>query len=268
MWYNRPKSCAFFTLLLDPYSNKRVDVGFVIGPLKTDGDGWNKIFGAFKFNTEMADANDFPVMIAGAPAGVDIYVDNVSLKKVTDLSSSVGAVECSSPVMNGDFETGNFVGWFIRGTGEGGKLQMIEDSGGWVVRHEGRPTSGSARWHGIMQKLPMECFPTSSEWIITARFRIYDESGIAVTCDKSDNQSNTACPTFNFMADGVVSSGPLTNSDPGDAILGAWNYIKNTFTVPANMNSGAYRDMWIFINSVPMGWIYEIDDIVMVPADN
>ena len=45
-------------------------------------------------------------------------------------------------------------------------------------------------------------------------------------------------------------------------------YTKNTFTIPANIISGGYREMWLFINFVPMDWIYEIDNKVMVPADN
>ena len=40
----------------------------------------------------MADAGDFPVTTSGAPNDVGIYVDNVPLEKVTDLSSYVDAV--------------------------------------------------------------------------------------------------------------------------------------------------------------------------------
>ena len=105
---------------------------------------------------------------------------------------------------------------------------MIEDSGGWAVCHDGRPPSpfGLMHCHGILQKLLMECFPTISEWIITVRFRIYDASSTAVTCDNYDNKSETSYPTFNLMADDIVSSVPLTNTEPGDAILKAWNTPK------------------------------------------
>ena len=92
MWYNRLKSCALFTLLLYPNDNIRVYVGSIIRPLNVDDAWWNKIFGSFKFNTKMADAGDFPVTTSGAPTDVGIYVDNVPLEKVTDLSSYVDAV--------------------------------------------------------------------------------------------------------------------------------------------------------------------------------
>ena len=259
MWYDRLKSCPAITILVDPATNDRIEAAPLVGPLNTEGEAWNKLSGIFYASDEMMAKAYVQLFVAGARNSIDIYLDNVALNTVS------APYECSSPVLNGDFESGDFGGWFIRGMGEGGHLEMISpgaDGTGSAIRHTNRPRL----WHGILQRLPIRCFTVGSSWEVSAKFRVYDSNGSPVSCTR-----NTDCPAFELGAAGVVLSGPFEDIETGEVLANdVWNSVRGNYTIPESMmgQSGAAKnDMWLTVNRVPENFIYDIDDIVLTKLE-
>mmetsp|Transcript_9179 Transcript_9179/g.27606 ORF Transcript_9179/g.27606 Transcript_9179/m.27606 type:complete len:1426 (-) Transcript_9179:247-4524(-) len=271
MWYGSPLSCPFGTLVISRNPLQRIEAASIVGPLSTvpdtNGVVWQKLYGAFKATSDITGAGDFPLIFSSAPDYVDLIVDNVAITKVTDVAASVGAVDCSSPIVNGNFETGDLRGWYARGTSNGGDLSLVTGEGGAgsALRHAGARTQ---RWHGIVQLVPHECFDAGSSFEITAKFRIFDKSdGSPVACNKGDPLADDSCPAFELSPEGdrnwEYRDGPLVNADPSPMITGAWNTIRNIKTISAQHAAFATRYSWFTINSVDPAYGYEIDNIVM-----
>jgi len=271
IWNNNEESCPAISIRVGSHVQ---EVAWSVGPHRKtnddDADVWNTLYGTFQVTKEMK-AAPLSVFVARAPAHVDIVLDTISLKPITDDASNVvGVNDCSSLILNGDGETGDHRYWYIRGEGGtgGGTIQMGlgYHNVGYAFQHIGHR---SDRWRGMLQKLNTDCLVTDSVWKITAVFRYFDEHGVyEVECDKYDPKAKHSCPVFqvDFFTMGdieFVTSGPMMNENRHDFKVGGWNRLEHTLEVTAEMAS--YETAWIYINSVEPGFNYEIDDVKMIP---
>ena len=255
-WNNDPECCAGFALFSAP-NLPVTEIGLTVGPLNSTG--WNKIYGVFKATSAMKASSAVSIALARAPITADITVANVVFDGAT--SSSYGVTNCSNPVINGDGEVGDHRFWLIRGNGPGkGTLTMTDGfNSDNAFRHSGKTT----RYRGMLQLIDTSCFTTGSTWIITAKFRYFNTTLDAVECNKQYKFAPDACPVFELAPDGITE-GTLDNEDTNAMQVGVWNDIKHTVTISSAVSSA--KKLWLFINQVDQGAVYDLDDIKMTPA--
>jgi hypothetical protein len=247
-WNNDPESCAGLVLFKPP-SLPLTEVGVTLGPLSTTG--WNKLYGFFTATDAMKADSVLSLFVARAPLGADITLSNVAVKESTASWSS----QC---LKNGDFETGDHRFWVVRGSGPGKGTLSITDgyNSTFALRHQGK----TARFRGVLQNLEPSCFAEKSTMVITAKFRYFDSSGNATECDKGYKFAANACPVFEFAPNGKAK-GPMNNEDQSPMVAGEWNTIKHTITIDDEFKQAP--SVWLFVNQVPAGVTYDLDDIVL-----
>jgi len=255
-WLN-PHTCASISFLI---GTSLEEIAFTVGPYNSNG--WNELYGVFKATPEMMSQSQISLMISRPPNTVDITVDNVAIGSARP--NEVGVSTCSSPVANGDVETGDHRNWFIRGHGNNGEITIASgypNGAGSALMHSG--TRSEPR-NTIMQYLDGSCFTAGSKWTISFYWKIEDNDGAPVGCDKSVVASATSCPIVGFVGGGSEASPLVPNTDTSVMQIGNWNKYEGSYTVDPKLTG--FDDMWLFFY-VPPVFNYALDDIVLTPAN-
>jgi len=263
-----PKSCAGVGLY---YGVPKASLEMVASTVGTyDADGWTKIYGIFEANAKIMEAtgsNSLAFIIGRADKLADITVDNVLITRATN--TTTGVRNCDRPIMNGDAEIGDHRFWWINGghiENSDMKITLTQpgyDGSNYSFKHEGTRKNG----RGMLQILDNSCFEVGSNWILSAKFRLYDRDGSFASCSK-----NTTCPVFNLQPGGDFKNEQykFENIDLTEVKSdGNWYDIKHEFTIKDSTDLAFYNDenmneMYLLLNSVPAELNYELDNIELV----
>jgi len=261
LWSTDVGSCAGISLFRGSQAPPLKEIAFTVGPY--DPTGWAKLYGTFQATLDLktTDQANIGFLIGRADISSDITVDNISLEPAT--SSSIGVTNCLRPLHNGDAEIGDHRMWWIFGTNNISRLKISEPGYGgssYAFRHEG---TRDTRNRGMLQKMDGSCFPYGTNWSISAKFKYFQEDGEISSCDKGRFNGDDSCPTFQMLPDGEMSKSPLLNTDTSAMVPGEWNTISSTYTVEDQYISQLY----ILVTSVNAGFIYELDNIEIVPVN-
>jgi parallel beta-helix repeat protein len=240
------------------------EIASSIGPWPTDGS-WSKMYGTFTMTADIVyDQPNLQYYFLKAWSGVNIVIDNVSIKEITPPTDA-----CLNLIKNGDAETGDARFWFIKGSGNVGEISMVQEANNnWAFRHGGNRGN---LFNGMMQQLDIQCIPVNSNWKISLKMKLYDANGNGVVCDKAlggyigDDQEN--CPEI-YIESRTLNGGTkitnLLNEHPAaEWSATEWNEWEAVFTM-----SRAHRilqETFIFIHKVKLGYTYEFDDFKMEP---
>jgi len=262
----QPGTCPIFGIKVHNMdgTESRFEVGSPIGPYRFNE--WNTINGFFEVTQDMMNARYLEVYINRAPAGTNIVVDRMDMFNATN--TTYGVETCpSNLVLNGDAELRNSRSWYIKGNGNFGDISFVPGANNstYAFHHSGR----SAHYHGLWQYLDQDCMDVGSEWTVSADFQLFDENGIATSCDPTTRFStpnSLACPMFMFQsftegAD-LHQTAPLLNDYNSPWVASAWNPYEATFTMTAEHK--AKDSTWFFIHNVPADYSYSIDNIRVV----
>ena len=259
---NKALSCPGIGLRI---GNDMHEVALAIGPINPT-EQWINLYGVFQATPDMFQ-QVVSLFISRAPPEVDLAIDNVSVSPARD--TSVGIMNCSHLIRNGDAEVGDHRFWFIRGQEGADSIDVVSPGhggSGYAFRHKGKREK---RWRGMLQPLDSSCFLEGSTWKITAWFRYFSiEDGgseVAIACSKANLNASDSCPVFELefiTSEGnSLSTGPLLNTAVGDLEKEGWNEIQHTFTVTPDVALQPF--VKISINSVDPAYNYELDDIQM-----
>jgi len=141
-------------------------------------DDWNAYTGRFTVSNELANAESAFIKIKGPGPGVSIILDGVSTSRQFEADDHV---DCSQLIKTTNAVGGLTAGWFNNG---GGSIDIIAggDSGNSkAFVHTGR----TAIQFGPGQVLDRKCLEKDMKYEINAKFKLRDELGNFVGCDKS-----------------------------------------------------------------------------------
>jgi len=189
-----------------------------LGPWKKEG--WNKLYGVFKVNENIAGATSVLLMIERARPGLEIIVDDVTVKKTIKT--------CDMPIYNVDFEIGDTRFWSSFGTTE---IDM--HSPGYTGNYALRTIARNEFWGSMAQAVNRECMKLGTDYEVSAMFKLLNAA------DDSDTDCNpylawgagiNVCPTMSLrIRTGVIVKDIDIGSTSATYVQGAWNAIYGTF---------------------------------------
>jgi len=240
-------------VLQHPTDNQlRVRVASTVGPLTSE---WNLIHGTFKMTDDMLSWPKLEVFFGWARAGIEIVIDDVSIKPLQIDN------DCLQLVKNGDAEVGDARHWFLRGSGDYGTLSVEPGGAGgsaYAFHHKG---TRSRINQGIWQELDKSCMPLNSEWKIYSSFKFFDKDGTPTDCY---NQNSATCVKWrveSYNGDGKQIFGKYLDNDKigkGEWVVGSWNDYESTFTISKQFDD---RERIFIYVVAPIGYTYMVDNI-------
>jgi len=250
--FREEKTCAAVTLLVD---NVLKTVGYTVGPYN---NGWNKMYGSFQATQDIISAQKASVGLTGPSLDVDILIDNISIR------NQKVAKNCNQPIYNGDAETGDHRGWWLRGRGLQGSIEIVSpgyDNSAYAFKHTGYREDSN---YGMIQPLDSACFTAGSKWIITAKFKFFSGDDFDEECSMVNPYHPVACPVFRLWPGNLnsLATKALVNEIEDEMMIGEWNSIKNTFEVTDAWADSGFPETWINVHAAK-NFNYIIDDIFL-----
>jgi len=268
IYSGQDETCPLFGIKIHHTNGQetRINVGNAIGPYNFNE--WNTLNGFFEVTQEMMDARYLTVFINRASAGTNIVVNSMDMFNATNTTYGIDTCP-TNLVRNGDAELENTRSWYIKGSSNFGDITFVPGANNSTnaFHHSGR----TAHYHGLWQYLDQDCMDVGSEWTVSADFQLFDDNGIATTCDPTtrfSTENALACPMFMFQsftegAD-LHQTAPLLNTYNNPWATDDWNPYEASFTMTTEHK--AKDSTWFFIHNVPSGYSYSIDNIEVVPA--
>jgi GH35 family endo-1,4-beta-xylanase len=202
-----------------------------IGLATASGAGWSLLTGTIVVPS--CAATELTAYFENAPAGTDIYIDDVSLRQ--DLS-----VRAVNLIANPDFESGATSGWFGFGSPTITATQAQAHGGHW----SGLATDRTASFMGPGYDLRAAATP--GDYLASAWVRLDGAAAGQIFM--------TAKITCSGAADQFVRIGTA------DATDAAWTPLTGTLTVPSCPLSG----LIVYFEGPPAGVDEYIDDVALV----
>ena len=108
---------------------------------------------------------------------VDMIVDNVTFVPIDD--------SCNDLVLNGDFATGTSEYWRAYRTHGNAKLEMVAGAGPGSEDKALKVYDKNHYSYGLMQYIKIGCLTAGERYVLRAKFKTEDASGVSVLCDES-----------------------------------------------------------------------------------
>jgi len=216
---------------------------------------WNKIFGVFTVTETMAAANSVFMFVERARGGVDIVIDDVLIQPTVQ--------GCSSPIYNGDFESGDTRYWNQLGTS---KIDLWD--GGFSNSTFALYTSERSEfWASMSQDLNLDCVVLGESYAIHSMIKLIDSNDNLLDCDPvlnwgADGMDNI-CPTLAIRVKKGNNTNDLFVGKTHTWTSGTWNSISATLTAtPIIKNADTVT---LFFTRFHVNTRLIIDDITMLP---
>jgi len=231
-----------------------------LGPFKEND--WNYMFGSFVINDDMSKADQVAFYIDGVAEGVEIIIDDVSIKP--------------SPVIEGtcldnwNFEVGDSRKWSCTGKSTCG-LQMVQPGHGGDPN--GKPTYAlsttrrDATTWGIAQVLDKDCISVGDMVELTAYVKLLDYNGFDQTCDPYIFYQglSTFCPVMILQDAKRNNKREVVSSVAGPYKDGDWNLMYGYTTITETMKND-WHNIELFVGWGGKNKNIVIDDVVIKPT--
>jgi len=247
--------CPFMWLEIGPPANSTYtastwkELARTLGPKKP---GYKNMWGILEVTADIANASKLNLLFNKGKAGIDMLLDSVEIK----LNPNAPQFGCDELVKFGDFENGDVRFFSVLGYGAFDMYSPGRGGSQYALQHSNR----LYEWNGIRQEIDQDCLSLSSEWVVSAYFRILDNNGNGVSCDKTARFGANVCPVFTVFS--IQGSTPnyytLWNTNTESWNANGWNTYTSIMTVSNEMMT--YDTVSLFASKAPQGVTIVLDD--------
>lgn len=230
-----------------------------LGPYKQDD--WNFLFGSFEVTQDIADADQVAFYFDGVAEGVEIVIDDVSIKPSP-------IAEGGNILKNSYFDTGDTREWSCTGKSTCG-LQMFQPG------HLGEPDVPSyavsttkrddPTW-GIAQVTDKRDTNVGDLFELSAYIKLQDYTGNNVTCDPYVYYQGlpTFCPALILQHSKRNNDRLIVSSVAGPYNKDGWNLVTGYTTITNEMKKWPNIEVFLGLGGANRNII--ADDITMKPT--
>jgi hypothetical protein len=169
-----------------------------------DNNGWNLLQGTITITAPLAAASSVWVSIDRRRANVNMFVDNVSMTRVTP--------NCNNLVSNGDFGQGTSIFWGCSEPLSSSKLGILTTQGDHALRISNRTLSTAA----IVQNIATGCMAKGGMYLARAKIRVLNNVSGDFACNPvASAGASNACPRMRLKSTAdrdLVSEASITNT--------------------------------------------------------